>query len=674
MLSIKLFGGAALEVDGDPLAGPAAQRHRLALLALLAASPSRAVTRDKLMAYLWAERDSSSARKLLNQSVYALRKRLGKDVILSVAEELHFDASRIRCDLIAFEEALADGELQRAVELYSGPFLDGFFLDRARRFEHWVERQRRRLADAYAGALEQLAKSAEGTGDVPSAVKWWKALAIHDPYDSRVAVRLVESLKSAGNPAGAVEHAIEHERRLKEELGVDPPLELGELVDRLQSERPPFGSGDRGKKGLSPSREPSVPAVGGMGLAGQPAARVDSPDDSEATRPDLITPASTAGAVLLAAAIVAGLWLSVAPSESSFGSGERGISLNDIERVVAGELDRRLGDAASAPSREARTENIAAYELYLRGTDPSLLRNDSTVREGIEYLREAIALDSTYAAPPAGLACLYLRLTTVEDTNSSRERLRRLAEDEALRAVELDDSLSEAHASLGLVRMAGFDFSAAERHLRSAIDLNPDRTRPREWLVTVYLAMGRPVEALEEAEEALAVNPLSPTANAELARALAANGRCDEALTQLRKLVSLQPPLLRAGTIAAHCYAQTGRLQEAVRVLRPQAERSSALLGHMLARAGQREEALRILEGLESRWLRDRGGAFPVAMVEAGLGDRDNAFSWLDRAVEDGSLVGVPPHLQILRTLAGVLGDDPRYQELRQELHLGALP
>jgi len=676
MVSLKLFGGAALKIEGEAVTGPPTQRHRLALLALLAASPSRALTRDKLVAYLWPDRGARAARKLLNQSVYALRKALGEGVLLSIAEELRLDTSRVHCDVIAFDEALGAGRLERAVRLYRGPFLDGFFLDGASGFEHWVEGERGQLADAYAGALEELAESAGKRGELRSAVEWWKARAAHDPYDSRVALRLMELLDAAGNPAGALKHAADHERRLTEDLGIDSPPEVRRLVERLRGVPSRVGPRDEGRNRAIPRGRPSPSLSSRNPRISGPISPSSWATDSDAAQSSKRNIGIAAGAVLLGFAVFAGWWLSLAPAGPPSGADGVAIPLSDVETVVSRMLDRRMGNAAPAPGREARTENIAAYELYLRGTDPALLRNDSTAREGVEYLRQAVALDSTYAPPWAGLACLYLRLTADVGMDTPREEVHRLAEEAALRAVVLDDSLPEAHASLGLVRMAGFDFSTAERHLTKAIELNPRRTRPREWLVAVYLATGRPAEAMAEAGEALDVDPLSPTANAELARALGFNGRCDEALARLRRLVSLQPPLLRAGTIAAHCYALTGRLSEAIRVLRAQVEGSSdphslALLGHMLGRAGQREEAVRILDDLRTRWRRNGGGAFSVAVVVAGLEDsHDEAFGWLERALEDGSLIGTPLHLQLLRTLADGLGEDPRLEELDERLGL----
>ena len=232
--SLKLLGGLTLAGEHGPLTGPAVQRHRLALLALLACARPRAVSRDKLMAWLWPERESEPARRLLNQAVHALRQALGPETILSAGEELQLNPAAIECDVIAFEEALGAGAPDRAVPLYGGPFLDGFYLDDAPELERWVDRERDRLAAAHAKAVESLAEVAERAGDSSGAVDWWKARSAHDPYDSRVALRLMQALERAGNRAGALQHAAAHQQLLREELEIEPPAEVRALVDRLR--------------------------------------------------------------------------------------------------------------------------------------------------------------------------------------------------------------------------------------------------------------------------------------------------------------------------------------------------------------------------------------------------------------------------------------------------------
>jgi hypothetical protein len=141
---LRLLGGALIDSDGVPIGGAGAHRHRLALLALLAVT-RRPVSRDKLMAYLWPERDTDSARTLLRTALYEIRKLLGESAIRRTGDAVSIDPSMLRCDVIEFETAVADDDFERAVALYAGPFLDGFFITDASEFEHWVDEERARL-------------------------------------------------------------------------------------------------------------------------------------------------------------------------------------------------------------------------------------------------------------------------------------------------------------------------------------------------------------------------------------------------------------------------------------------------------------------------------------------------------------------------------------------------
>lgn len=238
LFSLKLFGGASLEGQAGALTGRATQRHRLALLALLAASGG-GVTRDKLTAYLWPEADEERGRHLLSNSLYMLRQALGEDAVIGAGDVVRLDASKVHCDVRDFEDAISRGEFARAVGLYTGAFLDGFFLADAPEFERWATRERERLATAYARALESLAEGAEEERDFRGAAEWWKTRAAHDLLDSRVALRLMRALEAAGNRAGALQHASVHRRLLQEELGLQLTPEIAELVDGLRREPAP---------------------------------------------------------------------------------------------------------------------------------------------------------------------------------------------------------------------------------------------------------------------------------------------------------------------------------------------------------------------------------------------------------------------------------------------------
>src|SRR5690606_25331154 len=125
MYFLKLLGGASLEGDAGPLTGPAVQRHRLALLAILAASRGQGISRDKLVAWLWPDSDAERARGLLKQAVHAVRRALGPEAILSAGDELRLNDAVVASDVSAFEQAVAADDPARAVAVYGGPFLDG---------------------------------------------------------------------------------------------------------------------------------------------------------------------------------------------------------------------------------------------------------------------------------------------------------------------------------------------------------------------------------------------------------------------------------------------------------------------------------------------------------------------------------------------------------------------
>src|SRR5687767_11614274 len=131
---LLLFGGATLEGDRGPIAGRSAQRRRLGLLAILAAS-SRPVSRDKLIGYLWEESDTDKARRLLSESVYVIRKSLGEDALLSSGNDLRLNPEVVSSDLAEFAALLQAGDDERAIALYAGPLLDGFFISDAHEFE-----------------------------------------------------------------------------------------------------------------------------------------------------------------------------------------------------------------------------------------------------------------------------------------------------------------------------------------------------------------------------------------------------------------------------------------------------------------------------------------------------------------------------------------------------------
>jgi DNA-binding SARP family transcriptional activator len=203
---LRLFGGVSLEGEHGPIAGRGAQRRRLALLAILA-TVRRGISRDKLIGYLWEEADTERARRVLSEAIYVIRKSLGEDAIIASGDEVRLNPQVVSSDVAEFSDALDASELERAVELYNGPFLDGFFLADALEFDQWAERERQRLAHVYADALQSLADRADAAGDRRSAVRWWRKLTEHDRYGAARIIGLMRALDGAGDRAAALQEA-----------------------------------------------------------------------------------------------------------------------------------------------------------------------------------------------------------------------------------------------------------------------------------------------------------------------------------------------------------------------------------------------------------------------------------------------------------------------------------
>ncbi len=235
MTLIRLFGGASLERDGAILSGPAAQRHRLALLSLLCVSHPRPMSRDKLLGYLWPERDTAHARNLLKQAVHVLRRTLGEEAVVSAGDELRLGSPPLECDLLSFGEAVEAGDWERASGIYSGPFLDGFFLSDAPEFEHWVDQVRERLRREWRQALATLAEQQLTSGDTDVACQSWQHLLADDPHDARATIALMETLEQMGDRAGAIRQARLHEILLERDFGAGPDAAVRAAADRIRA-------------------------------------------------------------------------------------------------------------------------------------------------------------------------------------------------------------------------------------------------------------------------------------------------------------------------------------------------------------------------------------------------------------------------------------------------------
>ena len=649
MLRLETLGGLALTDQQEERPQP---RRRLALLARLAASGGKGVSRDDLLALLWPERDFDSARHSLDQLLYETRRALGVSPVIG-GTALRLDPAVISCDLAEWDAAVRRADLETAVALYRGPFLQGFFLNGSATFEHWADSVRSQLTAAYRRALESLATSTSANGKLRDSIAWWRLLAAEDRIGSRVALGLMQALAASGDRAGALEFFRAHERIVRAELDAPPDPAVSAYAHSLRS---------------TTARAPELVNM----TVDAPAAPVP------ATAADIAAPVPTMlpGSVKRRSRRVRPLYVAIALAAAvplMYGAaaiGRHRTPAATRDRSHTGPFIASARAATLGHSRRLRpgTTNIAAYELYERGSDPLLLRSDSGELVAIGYLSRAVALDTSYAAAYATLASRSTTATwTLKLSASERRAMRAHAESAARRAIALDDSLADAHAELGyLLAKVSFNETEAVAELEKAVSLDSTATSTYELLAPTIEFLGRADDAIAAARAGVAHDPLSASANAELGQALYFGGHYDEALARLAPLASLHPPLRRVPVYLAEVYLATGRWKEAIAVLRPVASTTAfvpGLYAYALVRAGSRSEAMRVLTGLLAEEAAGRATCFDIAEVYIALGDYDRAFVWLDRSFDDYSIGST-----IMGPLFARFRADPRFDRVRQRL------
>lgn len=230
-LRLRTFGGLWIDAGPDGSPPPVLGPRLLALQAIVAAAGPGGITRDKIIGILWPESDEEQARHRLSQTLYLLRRHTGTRWIDGTAR-LHLERSD-SSDVTQFYEALESGQLDRAAWLYTGSFLDGFYLSGAPEFEAWVEETRARLHASALKALGILARRATDAGLPGEALVWWRRLCALEPFSGVFAAELVRSHIALGEVSVALRVARAHEARVRHELEAEPDPALGRLIDEL---------------------------------------------------------------------------------------------------------------------------------------------------------------------------------------------------------------------------------------------------------------------------------------------------------------------------------------------------------------------------------------------------------------------------------------------------------
>jgi DNA-binding SARP family transcriptional activator len=251
LLRLRTFGGLWIEnPQAEAAAGP--RPRSLALLAICAAAGAKGVSRERALGVLWPNSHPERARHALSQTLYYVRREVGAEVIVS-SPDLRLDPRLITSDVDEFLAATRSKKWADAVALYTGAFLDGFYLSDGPEFERWVDDERASLAADAARAFDAAAKASLEAGRHDEAIDTLRRLTRIDPANSRFAAKYMEALAEAGDRAGAVAHGKAHLELLQREFELDPDAELEQLIARLRESAPSVP-----KRRDTPHAEPSL--------------------------------------------------------------------------------------------------------------------------------------------------------------------------------------------------------------------------------------------------------------------------------------------------------------------------------------------------------------------------------------------------------------------------------
>jgi len=346
---------------------------------------------------------------------------------------------------------------------------------------------------------------------------------------------------------------------------------------------------------------------------------------------------------------------------------------NDLAREITSALRMRLTGDDEKRMTKANTANPEAYEDYLKGRYWWNKLNEEGMHKGIEYFQQAIAKDPNYALAYSGLADCSGALA-VFGFASPKDVFPR-AEEAALRAVEIDETLAEAHTSLGLLKLDyDWEWRDAETEFQRAIALNPNYAYAHLFYGEALDRVGRFEESVAEHKRAVQLDPLSLIVNAVTGRALYEARQYDQAIEQERKTLDLDPNYILAHYDLGMAYLQKsmyaegiGVFQKALAIYPGNTEELSGL-GYAYAVAGRRAEAQKVLDKLNDISKEKYVPGWYVAMIYAGLGDKGKAFEWLEKSYDDRSIgagqsIKMDPAFDPLRS-------DPRFADLLRRMNL----
>jgi TolB-like protein/DNA-binding winged helix-turn-helix (wHTH) protein/Tfp pilus assembly protein PilF len=345
---------------------------------------------------------------------------------------------------------------------------------------------------------------------------------------------------------------------------------------------------------------------------------------------------------------------------------------NQVARAIAEEIRIEVTPQEQAALKSAREIDPEAYDAYLKGRYSWNKRTAGGLAKAVDYFNEAIAKDPNYAAAYSGLADTYALLGDWKFAVMTPKEAMPRAISAARKALELDESLGEAHASLAFC-LEGFDWdsAAADREFQRAIQLDPGYATGHHWYAWHLSLVGRNSEAIAEMKKAVNLDPVSPAVNSDFAELLLIAHFPSESIEQSRKTIEMDPAFALAHNQLAQAYIQKKMFAEAIAELQEAIRLSGdspifvANLARAYAGSNRSAEAIKLLDHLKKRSTQGPPPVAQIAMIYVALGDKDQAMTWLERGYEERFNPGV-----LERQCFDALRSDSRFQDLLRRVGL----
>ena len=675
------------------------------------------------MEYLWPDLDAEAAINNLHKSIHAARRALeptlksgadsqfvlthGQQVFLRAPGKLWIDAEEFERTAA---EALKSSDTQayeQALALYEGDLLI------EDPYEDWIAARREQLRAMRRELLVGLSELYEARGRHQDGIARLKEVVALDPPDEDAHRRLMRLHALAGNRQQALQQYRECCAALRRELDARPELATVKLHEQILSGgvRPPARDESQG----APEPNQSIDSIAILPLADD-GADPDTEYLSDGITESLINSLSQLPQlkVIARSTVFRYKGQQVDPQEVGTRLGVRAVltgrvshradTLNiqielvdawhgtqlwgeqysrdasdifAVQEEIAQEITEKLRLKLSGAERRRLTrrytENMEAYHAYLKGRYYWNKRATEWLQKGVEHFRRAIALDPGYASAYAGLSDSYT-LLVVREAVSPQEGFTQ-AKAAAAVALRIDESFAAAHASLGHAMLHNWEWAAAEAELIRAIELSPGYPSAHHWYSEHLTAMGRCEESIAELKMAGELDPLSLVISADLGRAFYYARQYDRVIAQEARTLEMDSTFWLSHINLGRSYTQKGMHAEAAGELLKASELSAgdtevlSFLAFAYAAASRKDEALKLLGELKERAGQGYVPPYHFAIVHAGLGEKDRAFAWLERAYErhavDLFTLKVEPMFDPLRP-------DPRFADLVRRVGLAA--